>query len=486
MRRIHSSLKQCVTGGILAVSLAIGLNAGLLAADQANAPSLVISQLKMTSSNGQFVTLYNPGPAALDMSKYQLEYFNNYDLSKATSSKLIGLTGSLPPHSYYVVNDSLLPICYQITIDSISLGLSTTAGMLAVLSTAQSSAGGSITPSLQDYIAWTKTAASGTQTLPSSTDAFLQRLPLDASNNPSVTIAGSGTWQTVQPDPSDSCKLVHPVSGGSTPANLGLNTLRPGSQPPASIITVQDESDSVAATLPIGDIGLTSPQLNELLPNPAGTGNDDTDEFIEIYNPNSTGFDLTGFSLQVGTVSQHTYHFSGGTLLPPKSFTAFYSADTGLSLSNAGGQAKLLDPFSNTISFADVYTTAKDGQSWSLAKGKWYWTSSVTPGAANIIKQAVTKKKATSKTSVKSGSVKGTSTAKGSKTKLQNDGLTSSTADAPKTAIHPAVLALVFSLAVLYGAYEYRSDLANKFYEFRRYLAARRAARATLARRRSN
>ena len=67
-------------------------------ADTADVPSLIISQLKITSSSGQFITLYNATNASLDMSKYQLEYFNNYDLSKATSSRQIALSGIILTH----------------------------------------------------------------------------------------------------------------------------------------------------------------------------------------------------------------------------------------------------------------------------------------------------------------------------------------------------------------------------------------------------
>src|SRR4051794_23116607 len=84
------------------------------AAEAANAPPLIISQLKVTSSNGQFVPLYNNTNTTLDMSKYQLEYFNHYDLTKSTSSKLISLSGLVPPHSYFMVNDSALLLCYQL------------------------------------------------------------------------------------------------------------------------------------------------------------------------------------------------------------------------------------------------------------------------------------------------------------------------------------------------------------------------------------
>lgn len=67
-------------------------------ASEDGTPSLVISQAKITSSNGQFVTLYNSTDNPLDASNFQLEYFNNYDLDKATSSRVIGLSGTLPPH----------------------------------------------------------------------------------------------------------------------------------------------------------------------------------------------------------------------------------------------------------------------------------------------------------------------------------------------------------------------------------------------------
>lgn len=118
-------------------------------ADTANAPSLVISQLKVTSSNGQFVMLYNTTSTMLDMSKYQLEYFNNYDLTKATSSKLIALSGTVPPHGYIVVNDDTLLLCYQLTVDSVSLDFSSTAGLVEVLGFSQVAVGGSVTPTLQ-------------------------------------------------------------------------------------------------------------------------------------------------------------------------------------------------------------------------------------------------------------------------------------------------------------------------------------------------
>ncbi|MDB5165031.1 MAG: hypothetical protein JWL89_657 [Candidatus Saccharibacteria bacterium] len=457
-------------------------------ADTANAPSLVISQLKITSSNGQFVTLYNTSNSALDMSRYQLEYFNSYDLSKSTSSRLIALSGIVPPHGYFMVNDSALMLCYQVTVDSVSLGLSSTAGFIEVLGFNQSSPGSSVSPVLQDYIGWSKTATAGAQTLPANTNAFLSRQPTDAQNNPVVGTPGVGSWQSVQPDTTNPCNLVSTVVT-SQGVPTGMNQLLPASEPPASIVNVAADVEGAVAprAMPAADIGLMAPQVTELLPNPVGTGNDSSDEYIELYNPNSVAFDLTGFELQAGATSTRIYTFLSGSSLPPKGFNAFYSADTALSLSNTSGQVKLIDPLNNSISATALYSTAKDGQAWALANSKWYWTTSATPGAANVIKQPVSAKKssAASKSKTKASSVKGAKTPK--KTKSSSFVASSSAADAgPITPIHPWVLALIGSLALLYGAYEYRADMANRVYQFRRYLSARRANRSQPEGRRSD
>jgi hypothetical protein len=475
MRRVKAILQAGSTTIVVATLCALGLPTAVRA-DAANVPSLTISQLKITSSNGQFITLYNSTTQALDMSKYQLEYFNSYDLSKATSSKLISLSGIVPPHGYFIVNDGVYALCYQLSVDSVSLGLSSTAGLVEVVGFDQASPGGSVSPVLQDYVGWSKTAAPGAQTLPSGANAFLQRQPVDAANNPAVTAPGAGSWQSVQPDASNACNLVS--SANSTIVTTGFGQLLPPAEPTATIVSLSD-SDSATTTptaaLPATDIGLMTPEVTEILPNPAGTGNDATDEFIELYNPNNIGFDLSGFGLQAGTTTLHNYYFAAGAQLPPHGFTAFYSVQTGLSLSNSGGQVKLLDPFGNSIFATAVYGTAKDGQTWALANGKWYWTTKLTPGTANIINQpASIKKSAASKSSKSSDKTKAAKTPQTKTTASYNGDPTA----AGNTPIHTWTLALVAGLALVYGTYEYRADLANHFYQLRQYLRNRRADRA--------
>ncbi len=471
MRRIQRSL-QAIIATVLLTGLPVW-QPGTVWANQANDPSLIISQLKITSSNGQFITLYNATDSALDMGKYRLEYFNSYDLGKATSGKLITLSGTVPPHGYFMVNDDTLLLCYQLTVDSVSLGLSSTAGRVEVLAFDGSDSNGSAAPILQDYVSWSKKDADGAQTLPEDTDTFLQRQPVDADDNPLVKSPGDGSWQSVRPDGSDPCNLVAAGSSAedAAPVPTGLDQLLPPGEPPATILqTDSSVPSSPLPTMPVTDIGLKAPAITELLPNPAGAGNDSTDEFIELYNPNSKAFDLSGFSLQTGTTSLHTFTFPSGTSLPPKSFKAFYSSVTGLSLSNSGSQAKLLDPFGNSISASAVYKTAKDGIAWALARGKWYWTTTVTPGKANIIKEPVPKKtKKSSKSTSKRKTTKSSATKIGTANTASSD-----TADpAANNPIHVRTLVLVAALALLYALYEYRADLANRIYRFRQNFGAR-------------
>jgi hypothetical protein len=476
MRRKRLTIPT-TTAALLLVALFVSRN-GFVVADLANAPSLSISQLKINSNSGQFITLYNATDTAVDMSKYQLQYFNNYDLAKATSSKLIPLSGTVPPHGYFMVNDGAVLLCYQLTINSVSLGLSSTAGFIGLVGFNQAVPGSAVASTLQDYVGWSKTAVSGVQTLPASSNAFLQRQPTDSGRNPSVASPGAGSWQTVQADDKNACNLTT-LQGAGLQAASGYGALLPSSEPPASIVSLPaTDTSSAPPSIPAADIGLKAPQITELLPNPVGTGNDSSDEYIEVYNSNDKAFDLSGFKLQSGTTRPHTYVFPNGTNLPAKGFKAFYSDDTSLSLSNTSGQAKLLDPFDKAISGTAPYANAKDGQTWSLAKGKWYWTIVPTPSKANLIKQPQAVKK--------SSKISKTKTASTSKSSNQYPAANMPDEGPAIIPVHTRTLVLVIGAAILYGAYEYRADARNKLIQFRRNLSFRGSDRQSYKRRRGD
>jgi hypothetical protein len=426
-----------------------------LSAAPAIKTGLLISQIKVTADN-QFVSLYNNTDQAIDMSTVSLMYFNSFKLSQATSTKNIQLTGQLAAHSYYIVNDGSVDICYRAKLQSTSLGFSTKAGMVEVVRLNQSDNGIDIVS--QDFVAWSSGGASGGQTLPVDS-AFLQRQQAGGSPLP------NGKWQPVKPNDSNPCQLVTSDKLSSPAASSAR--LLPAAPPAATIVSL-DES-SLATGSP--NNGLKAPSLTELLPNPAKPQTDANDEFIEIYNPNSQSFDLKGFKIQTAAgpaATKHTYTFPGGTKVAAKSYAAYPSANITISLTNSSGIVWLLDPSGKIISQTDAYADAKDGQTWALANGKWYWTSSPTPNTTNIIKASAQTKKSNSPGV---GTVKGIATgaASGSNDASQNK-------DKPKSN-SPVVLVGVGVLAVVYGLYEYRRDLANWFQKRQRNGDAGRADR---------
>lgn len=307
----------------------------------------------------------------------------------------------------------------------------------------------------------------------------------------------------VTPLPADGCDPNPPVvPAPTTPPDDTTTDPSTGTDTTTTPPATDDTSDQTGTTTPSNTLPdqsqLLPPQLTELLPNPAPPATDAADEFIELYNPNAAAFDLKSYTLETGTTTLHDFTFTDDLTIPGNSYEAFYSADTNLSLSNSGGGAKFLDPTGNTLSTTATYDTAKDGQAWALASDNtWQWTTTPTPNAPNVITQpivaaaapkapTVAKPKTTTPKTTVAKTVKGATTTKAAKPKATKatttKKATTSTANFSDTAsvttpIHPAVLALVGGLALLYGLYEYRTDVGNKLYQFQRYRSTRRETR---------
>lgn len=280
--------------------------------------------------------------------------------------------------------------------------------------------------------------------------------------------------------PEDTCSNEEPEEPPAVPET----PLSDEESPPfeeAPIEPEQEEETTPQPTIPAGNIGLKAPMLSEFLPNPASPQTDADDEFIELYNSNDAYFDLSGYVLEVGLTTKRSYTIPSGTKIPPRTFLAFFSAQTNLALSNSGSQVALVDPLGRTLVQSEAYGTAKDGQAWVFAGGIWQWTTKPTPNATNVVSTPVVKSKSTAKKSTMvattSANKPGTTTTisgSSSEEDIKNDAVL---AAATSTPLHPGVLALVAVFAVLYGAYEYRRDVANRIYQFRTNRATRRALR---------
>jgi hypothetical protein len=219
--------------GMIGLAIITGLcvTAEHMASADSSALGPVLSEFKVTTNDGQFFTLYNPSTIdSINLSSYELEYFNNYDVTKATSSKIIPLSGTLAPGTSYVLSDGAMAICYQLTVNAMSLGFSGTSGFVELLQQpVGSTAGTLIVPNVVDYVGWAKSTSKGVdtlsifpsaQTLPvvTGTSVTWLRKPLGQAN-------GQGTWQAVQPSPNDACALqTVPATGGTGVSQAVVNT----------------------------------------------------------------------------------------------------------------------------------------------------------------------------------------------------------------------------------------------------------------------
>lgn len=222
--------------------------------------------------------------------------------------------------------------------------------------------------------------------------------------------------------------------------------------------------------------------ITELLPNPTAPVPDAEGEFIELYNASAEVINLKGYILQAGANFTYSYVLPAHTILPG-GYLVLYSDDTKLTLSNASGRARLLDPIKTVLSETALYDKATEGQSWNLVNGLWSWSSQPTPGAVNAIvtppakpasNKTATKKAATTRSSSKSSAA---STKKAAGKTTERNVYESPEETEVKTPIHYGVLAVVGVLTLVYAAYEYRKDFANRLFQLRRYLAYRRTNR---------
>lgn len=121
--------------------------------------------------------------------------------------------------------------------------------------------------------------------------------------------------------------------------------------------------------------------INEIMPNPAGK--DEEGEWVELYNENSFGIDLSGWYLDDAEGGSSPYRIPDGTVIPADSYLVFSAPDLKLSFKNSDDSARLLDPNKN-VNQEVVYMGAQEG--WTYAKRSsdvYEWTPILTAYGPN-------------------------------------------------------------------------------------------------------
>jgi hypothetical protein len=114
--------------------------------------------------------------------------------------------------------------------------------------------------------------------------------------------------------------------------------------------------------------------LNEILPNPVGS---DTQEWVELYNPESESIKLAGLIIKDATGE---YEFDSG-VIQSKSYFLLAREQSGIALNNTNESLSLIVEEVVTDSFN--YETSNEGYSWARFSESWLETSVLTPGEEN-------------------------------------------------------------------------------------------------------
>jgi lamin tail-like protein len=509
--------------GLLAVMPIVPVAADAIATPQVLAPLLIteVQAGSAASASEEFIELTNTTDQPIDLAAHGWRL----DLAATTANdwsnplRSISLSGTVAAGQRYIIASQFTSGSQAIRYLPDKAGIWFTAGISAaaghvrlVFSTNQPQSDGTCSASdtVVDEVEWSapKNGAPATPSLDGRTVFLTSKstgIPAGSSIQRYAAPGGEGFIDT-DSDASDFYLSSQPtpgIPGEETPAipsappqsavPLPIDTCSPNPVvAPGAGDTGGGETDPAPVSVP--NNGLIPPQISELLPNPAPPQTDAADEYIELYNPNDASFALDGYVLQAGLTTLHTYTFPADAALAPHAYAAFFAADTGLSLSNSSGQVALLDPSGTVLATADPYGSAKEGQAWAFIDGSWQWTASPTPDQSNVrtLPPVTTKTPAATKTP----KVKAASTAKpAAKTAKAKSTAKASKAAKPKAAKpKPAatqevattvpsagqnlnLLVVIGVIAVLYGAYEYRHDVANKYRLFREYRATRRKGR---------
>ncbi|MBP9852490.1 lamin tail domain-containing protein [Candidatus Saccharibacteria bacterium] len=456
------------------------------------------------SGSEEFVELYNDTGHDIDLAdianggkaQWKLQYFskaklpslvagmadaggwNTHDGVASSPTKVIALSGVVPAHSYFVASTAgFSPGSVESDL-SVSLGMASDGGALQLVSVEALTTSTSRTivhdrlvwatvgvlPTSREYVYMPPTSIQTLQRMTNTEDRYVDADNLleswvAAQMSPKATWEVETTPEPEQPGPGDGSH------DSPTPTD------------PAPVDTTSTTND-----------GLSMPYFTELLPNPSS---DESDEYVELYNPNDEPFNLRGYELQTGTSSVHSFVITSDTLIPAESYTVLRYADTKLALSNSGGRARLLNPAKQLVDETEVYGAAKEAWAWARSSdGKWLWTDTVTPELANVITDKTTSLLALAAKGTTSAKVKGVATKKpkattpkkpkvakakkpkkAKKSKVAKTAKRSSMPSAAEkpVSLHVGALAVVAVAALAYGGYEYRKDIANYVAKFRRH-----------------
>lgn len=149
------------------------------------------------------------------------------------------------------------------------------------------------------------------------------------------------------------------LAGGTPKEKNALNAPAPTTAPP--------RTDSVI--------------FNEIMPSPSGQ--DEKEEWIELFNQGDQLVDLTGWQIADLFGKTKKYVFPPGAAVPPLEYLVLKRPETKIILNNQKDGLSLISPDGEVIDTLN-YINAPRAKSLARLSDKWFWTESSSPGKKNI------------------------------------------------------------------------------------------------------
>lgn len=425
-------MRQRVVGTVLAVSF-IACVLGVQSA-AATSQSVVISGVQLgaaTSATHEFISLYNNGDEDVDITNWCVYYASASSLAQGSRLGCFAVENNtlhvfMPAKMQaFLVSSQLKALSPLLGSDLVfSATLSGTAGHIRVIDAEGQE---------QDKLGWGITAASpeatAAPTAPNG-QVLMRKLVIDSvdllqdtDNNaddfvlatPLQTYAYGALYevqdvcaniagiQTELPDtfafddegqcvppPVDQCTNIDGMQA-ALPEGYVLSEFGecvdvdvchnvPGVQLVVPQYYVVSEFRYCALSLPVMTI-------TELLANPEG--DDEGNEYIEVFNPNNEEVVMDMYRLIIGNDDPKTYAFPEGTVIPAGAYMRFSDDDISFTLVNSTSTVKLVDNDGLVIASSE-YADPPVGSAWALIGDVWQYTNVPTPGLANVANQVDT------------------------------------------------------------------------------------------------
>lgn len=144
-------------------------------------------------------------------------------------------------------------------------------------------------------------------------------------------------------------------------------------------------------------------RVSEIFPDPEGS--DTEEEFIELYNEGEYEVDISGWYIDDTEGGSRAFRVPDGTVIAPKQYMVFDRTLTGIALNNTNDSARLLFP-DKTLAEEIIMSEVLEGAVFiKQGIGEWVWSSSGTPGEANIFTAIVVEMQKKKKIKGKDGKI---------------------------------------------------------------------------------